>query len=826
MSNNPEKKDKSKPFKDIEFLSLKTTFKAILIILFILLSVLLVFSVKSVAITQDIDYTFENDILHNGIPKINNSFNLRNQTIINELNYSATYDFLDVNDINDWDLSTPADTSITITDTFENHNKVMNLTDLSNTNLCQGNQSFSNQVSGTVEYWSYTPDASEYTVMYFLEGNTEAFRIGFRSDDIQYVDVGGWQILEANIDVNLWYHFKLVFDCTNDTADIYINNILEINDFSFLYVVNNINKISITTTEGSFNTYTYFNAIGYSWDIDYTVSQNLICYESITTNLQEVNRYEFNFEGVNDIYEIGDDNPSTWTDWEASGDNVNVHYNYQDNYKYYNIDRTVLIRSLDTNVMGLWKDNIGLSGKFINITYAFNFTVYNNNDGLQYTLIYSSDNTEIIHLAILKIGGSIRLSYETTSYQLLYDGLNLNDYYEFNLFIHYKNHKGILIMKENGIYIDTFEFPLKVYGKEGLRKVKILSLANTGNEIKFMLNYVGIYNKGKSEVESYAFVEIKLWNNPHWKFNENNLFNITSIGYLELYKYYSFTKQDYSLITGNTQLIENFRHYDNTSYFKNLYDLTQGGTFGYASLILYTTNNISISNLYINGVLLTQGINEYYPIINNTYANIQENYFYVVNNRLYFNIDLNESSYEGIQAIFDIDNESSTNSTISFKGKYDGVIPSYLVIDYLYYESSYMEMKYYSTSNRYLIPQGKTITKIIINVSDYIPFQDNYTNHNEGYISGYIYDISLNFLPNIEYTLSTMTLISGFIPLIVIFTPTIALFSKFGKKIILPSMILMTIICFVSQLIPLWLFSISMLIYGYLIIMDKYEGDI
>lgn len=805
----------------------------LLLIILIVSSLFLIFTPisKVKASINDIDYTFEKETLFNtNSSSYSNSFNVRNPVIFSEV-YNASYSF--TNDTigltpDYFNITTEVNTYITINETIGNHNKVVEIYDNNNSGRAFLEQYFVPQVSGTIEYWIRTSSIGTKVIYAELQQNgVSKIRLRLFTDVIAYYD-GAWQTVVSAVS-NKWYHIRIDFESGAggylglgaDRINIDVNGIRYETNVDFGTTITSINNIEYLTHGGHTNYRSHIDGIGYSWLSNYTIGKNMIPFTEINSLDVELNRYEFAFEGFNDIYELADDNPSTWLDWEVSGDNVNIYWDDNPyNYKP-NIDRTVLIQSIGTNTMGLWKDNLGITSQFINITYALDFSVYNINDGIQYSEFYSSDNTKVVDIGILKIGGSIRLSYFTSSYQLLYDGLNLDDYYEFNLFIQYDINLAYLILYENGISIGSYNFPLLANEKEGLRKIKILGYANTGNEIKFQLDYVGIYISGVSyDYENvYGFLEIPMFDNFNWYFNEHNLFTINANGTSAIYKYTDLLKNPYSLGESDIRMISDFNLFDGL-IFINIYDFYDLASYGYPSLLFFINTDSLFSFSYVNieGVSLNEGSNQYWLNFTHSGVDINESYFYVDSfHKLQFTLTTSNTDLEYIQAEFNIVDTSSLEYAIKFRSNIDSNALGFFRVNFTDI-SDFIPIPIYDTTTRVFITQNKTISSFIILITD--DDIDSILGTTEGYLS----ELELLFISRIGVSITTTNLLALMIPIILIFIPTFLISSKFGKKSIVPLMILFTLVITITEIIPLWLFFIVLIPSSLFLFLKRKEG--
>ncbi|MHA2029617.1 MAG: LamG-like jellyroll fold domain-containing protein, partial [Candidatus Kariarchaeaceae archaeon] len=147
------------------------------------------------------------------------------------------------------------------------------------------------KTSGTVEFWWRTSDVSDDCDVILNDGSTTAVYIEINNDKFKYWDGVGWGYASVTPQDDTWYHHKIVFDCTTDTYDWYIDGELEADDKDFKEIgVVAIDEMYIGTNGiGSSDVHTYIDAVGFSWDADYTIGDNLYDWmdTSISTDLRE-----------------------------------------------------------------------------------------------------------------------------------------------------------------------------------------------------------------------------------------------------------------------------------------------------------------------------------------------------------------------------------------------------------------------------------------------------------------------------------------------------------------------------------------------------------
>lgn len=772
-------------------------------------------------ISEDIKYNFESDVLYSndtGEFPINETFNLRNSTKYTE-HYNGTYSFenevglsgTEINfiDIDNSDLSCTSD----VISLKDNHKDVLKLRDYKDDGKINITHNFiSIQISQTYEFWIQITDYTKTFQLIFFETNTFCLQLRFGLGDFSYYD-GGWIDIK-DINNNQWYHNKIIWNDDTNTFDWYINNILEKDNGNYgINSITGFTGLNIISHDSEYSQIVYFDAISESWDSDYFINNNLIPYEIINTSIQEIDKFEFAYDINGNLLSIGSDNPNSWNDIE-SNDNVNIYYDLkQEN------DRVVKMIYNTIGNIGLEKD-FSIEKGIINITLSIeygDFTDISNRSF--YCNVYSYDESLIVKLRFHFISGT---------YMNLYYWDGTNDIYLIS--IPYYQYEHTINRKKFNLYINEFcqlifqygnnpyeivQFPL-IQNKKGLSNIEFIGNVPDLSELYLLtLDSIGVYINGTSLAIGYCFMTVPIY--PEipggiWYLYTHNLFTINAKGYF---------KFDIIGWSGSAGLSAWINH-NNTDITVNYYYQNGGKIYNpFLYYLLNETQEFHINSIKIKGCKLTEGNNSYW--LEYDYLNVdnQKNYFYVNNSNLYFNVDFDSSDIEYIQATFNIDDKSTTNYAISYIGYYSGYNIPYFCILYTDGNYGYYDIKYYLKKTLYILPQGIFIDKFVLNVSDFNPFLENYTNIDSGFIIGYLTEITLTYFRDLETSIIITTMIIGFIPLLVIFLPTIIIKNRFGNKAVIPMIIIMTFICFVCQLIPTWLFSILLLIYGMILIIKK-----
>lgn len=1008
-------------------------------VLFVLLFITLLFgilTIDGVSSATTIDYTFERDILYSDDenPLYDTTFNMRNQTTFTG-HYPATYSF--ENEIDGTEnLEIDYIDSILGTETTKiiplmaGHEKVIELYDNSSDSYCLIVHYFeSKQISETIEFWWRTSDSSKGSYVSFDSLSlSRAITLRLLSNEFQY-ESDGYHTIQSGVS-DIWYHHKIIFDCNTDTMNWYINGLLEGEGVPFSNEVDDINLMRHQTPGGDIDFYTYFDAIGYSWDktsyrdnwfdlsgegneplgitwdgthfwvvddsitevsqysnvgvytdvhfdvgsqdiypmglvwdgtyfwmvglnteevyqytsagvytsvhfvvgvqdiepmgitwdgsyfwvvgkntaevyqytvegvytnthfdvgsqdnnpsditwdgthfwvlgydeqevyqytsvgvytgvyfdvgdtdvaqegivwVDgsfwltglinvkayeyiyvetpYNIGDNMIPLIETNSSIQEFDRYEFAFEGTNDLFDNGDDNPNGWNDIEGGGgDQVNCKGN----------GIVEILNSADYDPgTGLQLTGRYITGERINVSFGFELIDLTSVISSHLDIyLDSSDNTEIIRTFIDKDGD---LGY----YDSEDDKVNLNDdmiegvFYEFNFFIHYEIDLCILRYFADGVFIDAYVFPLKDEGKEGLRDIVFeLEASTSGHQVD--LDYVGIYKNGRAMAEGWGYLTYEL--NADWDFENQNLFMIDAKGLFSIQAVEGSYEHEESM----DEIID----YDGFDEFRtlNLYDIE--GDYDDCTLVFFFLSFWVVDSFYrayiydfnslnIEGVNMTDGVNDYDLIYTHGYINVDESYFYVdSSNRLQFNLIVNNDNLEYIQAFFDIQNIATENRSIRFYSNINGNSKGYFALDYESEVSTTIQFPYSAKATNVILTQTESIESFTILITD----NDK---DNDDLCEGYIMGIRLIYYPDLATTITSLNLLAIIVPLIILIAPPMALQKKFGSRVILPMFILMAIVCVATELIPVWLFFIiAFASIGFIVLKEKVEVSI
>ncbi len=205
--------------------------------------------------------------------------------------YPATYSFdegaLGEDPIN-WIVDETGGTCNVIGD-IAGHKSVIELNDKSDPNQVRVSNYFNPQISGILEFWWMTNNVTKNSYFRLNQDNIIGVNLRISDGYFGYYDSSLHQI--KIIENNKWYHHQVIFNASKDKYDWYIDGILEVNDANFDNPINLPNRL-LFESHTTMNDYcTYYDAIGYSWDPNYNIGDNLI--EGLLLNFKNLTALEW-----------------------------------------------------------------------------------------------------------------------------------------------------------------------------------------------------------------------------------------------------------------------------------------------------------------------------------------------------------------------------------------------------------------------------------------------------------------------------------------------------------------------------------------------------
>ncbi|GAG50024.1 unnamed protein product, partial [marine sediment metagenome] len=171
---------------------------------------------------------------------------------------------------------------------------------------------FAFQTSGTFECWIRGTDVSEAIVFVFRYGASIGMQFEIDNNKIKYYYAGAYHdATGGGVSNDIWYHLRVDFECGDgeykglapDTYDFYLNGTLLDSGIAFRVAKTSLNKLYILMST-DYGIFYYLDAIGYDWDTNYDVGDNINSHGSEVIDALEnegwdINVYPYCSIGIN-----------------------------------------------------------------------------------------------------------------------------------------------------------------------------------------------------------------------------------------------------------------------------------------------------------------------------------------------------------------------------------------------------------------------------------------------------------------------------------------------------------------------------------------------
>lgn len=608
-------------------------------------------------------------------------------------------------------------------------------------------------------------------------------------------------IKENFITTNNFFHVKMILNDTTNTFNCYIDDILEANDLDYLMSSSiSIDNIWFTTFNTHYQFSCYIDNLALSSKSGYEIGDNMYPNYIISGEL-EVIQDEFAFDENGELYDTGVSNANGW----IGSPSEDVYLIIDEAQPY---DRQFNIYSTTTAVRQIEKIYATTGNDLINVSVDITKMSMNNLNSYFEWTIFAPDLT-IITIHILKNAvGDIKLQYYNGSTYInlmtLDNTITLNRTLKLSI-----NDTCLLSYKDDNTPIEFFDFSKQNEG-DGLHKVFFRSIMDDSSSYQYIfIDGMKAMVNDTNLTDDYGLFFHNL-NISTWSSQYHNLIKIDSKGYYGFGYYADIT--DFKSLRGfnNYTGINNYNIYDKVFYINN------------PILCFITNKSLEVLEITISGVKMNDGISNFIPDFYYESVNIDESYFYVdSSNKLQFSLIADDNNTEWIELRFDILFRATENRSIQFKSNIDGISTGYVHLAYWGFAITNIYFPTYLKTTTSYLPQGYVIFTMSIIISDQdITWYDN--------CNGYITNLKLLYTPGgfipidiLYFDISGLVVV--LIPLIILLAPTLALSIKFGKKIILPMFIFMSLLCAITNLIPIWLFFVIAIACGSLIFVSQKE---
>jgi len=765
-------------------------------VLFVFNCLNLSYDVKAIS---NVNYTFEENLFYESDNiELDDSFNLQNESIATEF-YNATYSFnITEGEIpDDWYKFHVA----SVINNLDGHDKVLQLGNITATNKIYN---YFPEIIGIMEFWFRTNDVSERTQIDLINvvEDVNVITLRIHENELKYYNGAVLTATGYSLSNNVWYHVKLLwweYVADDYRFDYWLNGKLYGDNEHF---TNDFEPSGVRLS--SYSVLSFFDAIGYSWN-HYNEYENVSPIFNITSNIV-VAKDEFAYDSNGEFYDIGVRDACGW-----EGSHIDYTYLVQDTEQSYDKKYKIYCTTplIYQSIRKYYND---INDGVYNFTLKFNYLLMLDTGSSYWWTIYSTltNITAKIQLFV-SAPAQVALKYlddiESETYTLIgYIDLIEANIRELTLFI------GDLCYLTYKDEIDYYKviFPKLTPEEKGLREVKFsgeLDVAENDNIIH--LDNIGVFVNGTNLNNDFGSSSLDL-NTATWYSKTYNLIDINAFG---IFSFGVYSSTDSASLKG-------FYNYTNTKTW-NVYNYFN--PMNNPSLSIISNQSFTINQIKIYGVKMKDETKNFIPDFYYGSINIDESYFYVdSSNRLQFNLIADDNNTEWIELRFDILFQTTENRSIQFKSNIDGISVGYVHLAYWGWATTNIYFPTYTATTTSYLPQGFVIFTISIIISDQdITWYDD--------CNGYITNLKLLHTPGgvgpvgiIYFDISTMILI--LIPLIIILAPTLVLSVKLGKKIILPMFIFMSLLCAITNLIPIWLFFVIAIACGSLIFVTEKRG--
>ena len=800
------------------------------------MSLFLIFSISN-AKANDIhyNYTFESVDL-NLEPKFNRTSNLRPKQEFHEGVFDAEFSFTDLKDTNIDDLDF---FDVVYKDSYcngiiqdlENHKDVLKITDYNLSGYLNALHSFGAFNESVISFWINSIDVSTSFSFNIESENVSRVKLAFNNNLFFYQNLVDTWIVIADSDIvdNVWYHLKIVSNCSSDTFDFNLDGRLIGNDLEFNKVSDSLDCLSFDTEVVSINT-VYLDAIDIIEGIIYNHSNVEIL--KTDTNQYQVDKWAFHQD---DIDTRGPKSGGIGGDeygWQVSGNVIRASGTFR-NPETGVIDSENIYMRFDsnvevTNIYMLRYFGVQYTNSEMELYFEFSPNQFPNPSVFGMYITDLATNT-ILSIIIQNVGAGYiyKISngidsivpFEFFMNDKIYVRVVYNTEYKvFNI------HTHRIVGANTFDYYDIFESTIgnDFYG------IKFNVYSGSTIETNVKLDNIGIYVNGSSLNEDmFGYAEILY----------DSLESLESSLLFEGYSHVGTTYPN-NFLSGYIIDDDDLDTLYNLGYNKESLDLGLCKDSLIFTLDAYTHTFETIELIgFQDNVRLLENNDTYYKgtIERGSDISIYSKYD-VVNSRLEGYLESEGLTNEWISIEFDIDDFLTTNYSFIINDMYktnwlfNTVFTMSFTDGTQFVYSMVSSNPFEITGNQFVSDFGTQLSKykyidtFKFNISGTIESEG--TNILSGINSMKLHCNSLGFIDLDD--LHDSGILAIMIPLILLIFPTFVISSiaeskreGSGKKIFIPFFLIMATILFASAIIPTWIYFIIVLGFGALLILKK-----
>lgn len=786
---------------------------------------------------DDFDYTFEQDEV-DGSGLFDRTSNLRFVQDYDEGNYDAEFGFDDQVGYEGVDIefvdvdASGAGCIVNVSADFLGHTGVLCLNDNGNPGKASIVNEFTSQNNITYEFWWATDSITpyDYLIVDLREGTTIIVSVLFHQATINLLHPTGpaWVKGYDGYVVDTWYHIAIECDDTNNVSSLFVNGI---ECLSSIPTYNNVSvgsdNVHMYTNGGNSGFIHYIDAFDYSFNIGYQAHRNLGCVH-IDTEIYETDKYCFHQNDVNTRLSTFNDNELGWEqDDESSG------------FGTWSLGGG-MFENPETGVIDGNNDyiQINVAGDGAEVSLSHNFT---ESDGIiKITLeafIFSMGTLAWIGARALDEFGTNMANFQIVNLagtQSVWVGAGgVSDYNE---------NKGNIVLGVNTISI---EWEIS-YGVQCLRinnsddtdvylhnstvgvfeRLEIYAEGlGAGAQTIFMVDNIGVYlNETSMNENEYGYG------------SKEDIDYTAFSGYILYYDGYfglGTTTPSGVYYICETDDLDELKSMGNESGTMYLSDLNESLTFS-----VHPNGTMELGGIYGDIEMVENGNIEYVGQVQYGMIEYPEAMYSAIDDTLRGYTESNGSD-QWMYIAFDIDDRITTNFTLSIFDVYRtnwhfGVDITLNFTDYTEYTFSldindgpFQITDIMETNFGWDLPSHKYIDAISINMTSGL--SANGTTNLGGVDSIYLrYEGEFIDLVDLEDT-SILGAITGVLMLII---PSFLIIYGIevkrkgaGKKLAIPIIAIVSVILFVTGVLPTWLFFVSLLGLGGIMLMRRWQQN-
>jgi len=175
-----------------------------------------------------------------------------------------------------WNTTEAPSTSVNVINEIDNHKRVVHLTDNNAAGYPIINKSIGSRTSGIIEFWIRAGETNrQHYFQISDDANNGIHLYMMQVGNWRYVTTGPvYNIIEA-YNANQWYHVKIEFNTTK--FHLWIDGVSKDGGagYDLAGSPTSFKRIAFNTDYGETGANMWIDAIGYSWDSDYNIGDNL-----------------------------------------------------------------------------------------------------------------------------------------------------------------------------------------------------------------------------------------------------------------------------------------------------------------------------------------------------------------------------------------------------------------------------------------------------------------------------------------------------------------------------------------------------------------------